>query len=183
MLDVDGVLIEIPDFFCSRFPAAPVREFFAGGFHSASTGKSSLLEHLPEFMVAVGREGDANEFYREWLEYENRPNRDMMSATAELKSAGWRIYLATNQEELRVAHLMQRSGFEAITDGHFASYSVGHRKPSREYYDAVTAALGTLPEQIIFWDDSAENVTAARAAGWTAHLFTGVANFRQVMGS
>lgn len=133
-------------------------------------------------MASVGREGNPQEFYREWLDYENRPSRDLLSAAAELKSAGWRIYLATNQEELRVAHLMQESGLQAITDGHFASYSVGHRKPSGEYYDAVTVALGTLPEQIIFWDDSAENVTAAREAGWTAHLFTDAADFRAVMG-
>ncbi|MFC6592280.1 HAD-IA family hydrolase [Deinococcus lacus] len=182
LLDVDGVLIELPDFFCSRFPSAPVRAFFADGFQSASTGKSSVLEHLPKLMAEVGREGSPEEFYREWLDYENRPDKDMVAAAAELKAAGWRIYLATNQEELRVQHLMSESGLSAVTDGHFASYSVGYRKPSQEYYGAVTQALGVSPEQIIFWDDSVENVDAARAAGWSSHLFTNVADFRRVMG-
>jgi len=174
LLDVDGVLIELP--------AAPVRAFFADGFQSASTGKSSVLEHLPTLMQAVGREGSPEEFYREWLEYENRPNRDMLAATADLRSAGWGVYLATNQEQLRVQHLMTESGLDAVTDGHFASYAVGHRKPSGDYYAAVTATLGVAPEQIVFWDDSIENVEAARAAGWSAHLFTSAADFRRRMG-
>lgn len=182
LLDVDGVLIELPDFYCSRFPAQPVREFFANGFQSASLGQSDLMEHLPAFMAAVGREGDPQDFYREWLEYENRPNQPMLDAMRELRSLGWRAYLATNQEPHRTRHLLQESGLQDITEGHYASYAVGHRKPSPEYYAAVTRQLKVPSQQIIFWDDAAGNVQVARKAGWAAYLFTDVLEFRRVMG-
>lgn len=181
LLDVDGVLIELPDFYCSRFESGPVREFFAGPFQSASTGQSDLLDHLPDFMDQIGREGTPQDFYREWLDYENRPHTPMLDAVRELRTLGWRIYLATNQEAHRTAHLLRESGLEELVDGHFASYAVGHRKPSAAYYAAVTEQLGKPPQDVIFWDDSAENVTAARAAGWQARLFTDVASFRQAM--
>lgn len=185
LLDVDGVLITPDDFYGAKlFREHPdlMRDFMGTSFHSASTGRSDLLEHLPALMAAMGRTGDPGNFYREWLEYENRPNAPMLDAVRELRSAGWRAYLATNQEAHRTRHLLQESGLQGITDGHFASYTVGHRKPTPEYYAEVTRQLSLPPEHLVFWDDAAENVQAAREAGWTAHLFTGVADFRRVMG-
>lgn len=182
-MDVDGVLIDLPDFYCSRFPSGPVRALFAGDFLSASTGRSDLLDHLPAFMAQVGREGEAAAFYREWLDYENRPNRAMLGAVRELRAQGWRVYLATNQERHRTAHLLRESGLGELVDGHFASYLVGHRKPDPAYYAAVTAQLCVPAGQILFWDDTGENVAAARWAGWVAYQFTGVEEFRRRMES
>ena len=184
LLDVDGVLITPDDFYgakLAREHGKTMREFMRGPFLSASTGKSDLLDHLPVFMAQIGREGAAEEFYREWLEYENRPNLPMLSAVRELRAQGWRVYLATNQETHRTRHLLEESGLADVVDGHFASYSVGHRKPDLAYYTAVTQRLGLLPEHIIFRDDSAENVAAARAAGWQAQLFTDTADFQRRM--
>lgn len=185
LLDVDGVLITPEDFYGAKlFRQSPevMSEFMKTAFHSASTGKSDLMEHLPFLMAALGLSGSPQDFYREWLNYENRPNQPMLDAVRQLRLKGWRAYLATNQEAHRTQHLLQESGLDAVTDGHYASYAVGHRKPSAGYYAAVTQRLGFAPQHIIFWDDAAENVQAARAAGWTAYLFTGAAEFRRVMG-
>lgn len=55
---------------------------------------------------------------------------------------------------------------------HLASHLLGCAKPDAEIYARAQAAfLGTeggRPEQILFFDDLAENVEAARAHGWTA---------------
>lgn len=186
LLDVDGVLVNAPDWFNSQFlkthPDA-VRDFFrSGAFDRASTGKSDLLDELPSYLEALGQSVSPAEFVQQWCEYENHPVKAMLDAAQQLKAAGWRIYLATNQEAHRTRHLLEESGLDAVTDGHFASYAVGHRKPSAEYYAEVTRRLGLAPQQLIFWDDVAENVTAAREAGWTAYLFTDAADFVRVMG-
>lgn len=47
----------------------------------------------------------------------------------------------------------------------FASHEMGLRKPERSAFDYVCRALALAPESILFFDDLAENIEAARAAG------------------
>lgn len=47
LLDVDGVLIELPDFFCSRFPAAPVRAFSPTAFSPLPPEKAACWSICP----------------------------------------------------------------------------------------------------------------------------------------
>ena len=51
---------------------------------------------------------------------------------------------------------------------HYASHLLGMSKPSPEIYRAFEEATGRRGSQILFFDDLAENVAAARAAGWHA---------------
>jgi putative hydrolase of the HAD superfamily len=52
----------------------------------------------------------------------------------------------------------------------FLSYELGLRKPERAAFDAVVSAIGVAPDDILFFDDTAENVEGARAAGLDAVL-------------
>lgn len=52
----------------------------------------------------------------------------------------------------------------------FASHLIGLRKPDRAAFLHVAAEIGTPPEAIAFFDDSAENVEGARVAGMHAVL-------------
>ncbi|MEY4549030.1 MAG: hypothetical protein RL685_5225 [Pseudomonadota bacterium] len=55
---------------------------------------------------------------------------------------------------------------------HLASHLLGCAKPDREIYSRAEqlffGAPAAAPQQVIFFDDLAENVAAARAQGWTA---------------
>jgi putative hydrolase of the HAD superfamily len=42
------------------------------------------------------------------------------------------------------------------------------RKPNAEAYDHVVAAIGVAPQRIVFFDDLAENIAAARERGLQA---------------
>ncbi len=162
------------------------RAFFEGPFRAASCGQAELLDELPPFIAALGRSQTPKAFLGEWLESDNHPNRPLWEAVAELRCAGWKVYLATNQEAHRTRHLLCEVGLDGLVDGTFASCEVGHRKPDPAYYAEVGRRLslspGQLPEQIVFWDDNSRNVEAAREAGWTAHLYQDLALFRQLMG-
>ncbi len=50
----------------------------------------------------------------------------------------------------------------------FASHRIGAMKPQPEAYEHVEGASGTAPESILFFDDSADNCSAARQRGWQA---------------
>ena len=51
----------------------------------------------------------------------------------------------------------------------FASHLVGLRKPAEAIYAHVERESGAPAESILFFDDVAENVDAARRRGWLAH--------------
>lgn len=54
----------------------------------------------------------------------------------------------------------------------FASHEIGRRKPEREAFLHVCREIGQPPAEILFFDDLAENVQGARAAGLPAVLVT-----------
>jgi 2-haloacid dehalogenase len=67
---------------------------------------------------------------------------------------------------------------EPIFD-HFRDIVVSGReklaKPDPAIYALAEARFGMAPETLLFIDDRAENIAAARARGWHGHLFTDAA--------
>jgi putative hydrolase of the HAD superfamily len=59
-------------------------------------------------------------------------------------------------------------------DHRIASHLVGHMKPERAIYEAALQRLGVPARDVIFFDDLAANVTAARDAGMQAHQVRGL---------
>ena len=57
-------------------------------------------------------------------------------------------------------------------DRRYISGEMGLIKPDPAIYAAVEADCGLPPESLLFADDRADNIEAARARGWQAHLFT-----------
>lgn len=49
-----------------------------------------------------------------------------------------------------------------------ASHELGVSKPDPRIYSEAQARLGASPAELVFFDDTPENVAAARAAGWRA---------------
>jgi epoxide hydrolase-like predicted phosphatase len=70
------------------------------------------------------------------------------------------------------AHWEQLAGSEAFRRIRrpFASHLMGLVKPDAAIYRAFERAAGAVPGDIVFFDDLAENVDAARACGWDAVL-------------
>lgn len=79
------------------------------------------------------------------------------------------LYAFSNTNPAHVAHFSQ--AYAGVL-GHFReiflSSTIGLRKPEAAAYDHVVKAVGVPASRILFFDDSAENVAAARARGLTA---------------
>ncbi|QJW85440.1 HAD-IA family hydrolase [Ramlibacter terrae] len=52
----------------------------------------------------------------------------------------------------------------------FASHEMGHRKPQPEAFRHVLDAIGVAADEVLFFDDTQENVDGARACGLEAVL-------------
>jgi putative hydrolase of the HAD superfamily len=59
------------------------------------------------------------------------------------------------------------------------SWRLGAVKPEPAAFEAVTARLDVGAEDLLFVDDSHENVAAARALGWQAEAFVDVAGLER----
>lgn len=88
-----------------------------------------------------------------------------------LKAGGHRVVYLSNMpapyvQVLRVRHAF----FEAFDDGVFSA-DVGLVKPEAAIYALAEARFGGTPAQLVFLDDTAANIDAARARGWrTVHF-------------
>jgi putative hydrolase of the HAD superfamily len=82
------------------------------------------------------------------------------------------VYLATNQEHLRAAYLMEKLGLAEHVDGIFYSAHLGAKKPDMEFFAKVQAAVGLCGEEMLLIDDSCQNIEAALKAGWQALHWT-----------
>jgi len=58
-------------------------------------------------------------------------------------------------------------------DHHYISGRMGMIKPDAAIYAAVEEDCGLAPETLLFTDDRHDNIAAAQARGWKAHLFDG----------
>ncbi len=64
-------------------------------------------------------------------------------------------------------------------DYYFISYAFGVIKPNPGIFKAVLERLGMPPGEVLFIDDKAENIAAARKIGMKGIRFTGVAKLRK----
>jgi putative hydrolase of the HAD superfamily len=152
--------------------------FFQEAFVDCMLGIADLRDVLPPYLQAWGWPGTADELIEKWLEVENAPDERVLAAIRTLAMTGIACCLATSQERLRAAYMREVMGFNQLFDEMFFSCEVGSIKPDPAFYNHITAALHVAGDQILFWDDSRENVEAARSCGWLAEQYTDYEPFK-----
>ncbi len=85
----------------------------------------------------------------------------------DLRGSGVTITCLSNTN---AAHWRQMADWQVLTllDHRLASHELGCAKPGSEIYTIFSKTLEIEPSDIVFFDDLAENVGAARAMGWDA---------------
>ncbi len=143
--------------------------------HRLETGQISERDFLAEvggeLTAALGRPVDLEGFGATYFAG-LRPNEAMFELLRELRDAGIRLAICTNnvrEWEARWRALVPvQELFELVIDSAF----VGVRKPEPEIYRLTLARLGLPANETLFVDDIAGNCEGARAAGMHAIQFT-----------
>ncbi len=183
LFDADGVVIDPWRFarYLERVHAITPEttgDFFHGIFNDCLVGRADLREVLPPFLDRWGWKGTLNEFIVTWFETENAADSRLVDVIDSLRQSGVLCCLASSQERYRAEYMATIMGFARIFDRLFFSYRLGCQKPDRAFYTGVECALGLAGPDILFWDDSARNVDAARRCGWNAEVYTGFEAFQ-----
>ena len=184
MVDVDGVLIN------GRpqdgrhwqtslqedlgFTSEALREqFFDPHWEDIVLGRAGLMEHLTPALQTIAPHISPAAFVSYWFDRDSRLDASLLQELSSVRASGVRVYLATNQEHLRAAYVMETLGLAEQVDGIFYSARLGTKKPDAEFFTKVQAAVGLRGGEMMLIDDSAQNIEAARIAGWQAMHWTG----------
>jgi FMN phosphatase YigB (HAD superfamily) len=172
--DVGGVLIPdrlAPDNALNVFRELGKRcDFAPETAHAAYTALQPSLDlgtvSLPELCAAMGVEQKS--FERDWLAMHPVDGK-AIAVIERLATAGYPVGLATNFCR-RLLDLLIRS-VEQLAGLHVCcSSDIGVAKPSSRFFDCASKIIDS--REVVFVDDRAVNVEAARRYGWTAMLAT-----------
>ena len=151
------------------------RGFFNAEFLEVLRGRLDLYVALQDYFEPLGLADRLEAFVAYWFDKDSVIDRGVLAqADAWRQRTGGRCFAASNQEHHRVAYLRDQAGLGAHFDEIVYSAALGVCKPERVFYTNAQARMGvTVAQSILFVDDKAANVDAARAAGWRAMLYRG----------
>ncbi len=155
----------------SRFTPQQVRELLDHSplLYRFETGLLTNQQFYGEVCAACGFSGTMDDFCAIFADIfsEIRPMTAMQAA---LRSHGVPTYVFSNTNGIAVAHIRKNFPFFSNFDGYIYSYEHGSMKPDAKIYEVVERVSGRRGEQVVYLDDRAENIDAARLRGWRALL-------------
>lgn len=182
IFDVDGVLTTHGVSFSKTYAQKlnkdyrPFRDFFQGEFQKTLIGKADLKQLILDHDFVWETKGNVDGLLKKWFEAEYQPNESLLNFVPELRAAGVYCYIATNQERYRGAYI-KNVMFPEQFDGYFVSALVGRKKPDPDFFTSIIKLIqkdipGIDTKEILFIDDSQENVEGARQVGLESLLYT-----------
>jgi putative hydrolase of the HAD superfamily len=177
MFDADGVLQELPGGWIAAaepFFGERSLEFLRQAYEDelpTLAGEGDHLAILTATLADFGVAVPAADVYRGiWLGM--KPVAASLAVVRALRLGGYGVHLGTNQERYRTAHMREVLGYDALFDVSCYSCELGAAKPDPAFFTEAVRRIGAAPAAILFIDDIAENVAAARTAGLTAEQWT-----------
>lgn len=179
MIDVDGVLIDRRPADGKHWstdletdlglsPSLLQDRFFRPYWDRIVTGKLDLISALKPVISDLVPHLTIENFITYWFNNDARLNMELIQALKLYRSCGVKIYLATNQEHMRVKHITQALKLNQLVDAIYYSAALGVRKPDHSFFKKITKLSNIQPEEIVFIDDTFANIIAAKQCGWHA---------------
>ena len=86
------------------------KQFFAPYWEDIVLGRAGLMEHLTTALLEIAPQVSPDQFVSYWFKKDSRLAAPLLQELSVLRSSGIRVHLATNQEHLRAAWLMEIAG-------------------------------------------------------------------------
>ncbi|PKL51173.1 MAG: hypothetical protein CVV42_01020 [Candidatus Riflebacteria bacterium HGW-Riflebacteria-2] len=145
-------------------------------------GKTDFQGFYQAFIAETGSRLSLVDFSREFAGIVGPLKADCLSVLERLSGYG-ELAMLSNTNDIHVELLRRTTEVFKPFKHLFFSFEMGMVKPDREIYEAVWQRLHKNPSQIHFFDDSAVNVEAARAAGLNAYVVNSPARIEEIVGT
>jgi putative hydrolase of the HAD superfamily len=190
LFDTDGVIINSEMFsiiYSKKYniPYDEMLPFFKGEFQDCIIGKADLSEIVKPWLKKWKWEGSVKEFLEFWFKSEHNLDKNIIKIIKDLRKKGIKCYIATNQEKHRTEYMKNEMDFEDLFDEVFSSSDIGYKKPNKRFYEFVINKIKDKykinADEIIFFDDSQENVDEAKKLGIKANLYKTFDEFKSIL--
>ncbi|HMO72880.1 MAG TPA: HAD family phosphatase [Paracoccaceae bacterium] len=112
-------------------------------------------------------------WYHRWIDMASPRIEPSITLMRRLRGKGVPVFALTNFGVDSFAYAQTQYDFLSEFDHAYVSGRMGVIKPDPAIYAMVEVHSGLPPERLLFVDDKADNIAAALARGWQAHLFDG----------
>jgi len=175
IFDMGNVIIDI-DFkrvlgvwsHLSGTPLATLTERFKMGevFQQHERGEISDEQFAADLCDEMGIALSFEQFSAGWHAVFVGLRPEVITLFQKLREEGHHVVVLSNTNRLHLDFWPQHyPEIEANTDAMYLSQNLGMRKPEPEIFQHVLEKEGFTADQAVFFDDVAENIEAARAAG------------------
>jgi len=171
--DADGVLQQVPASWFELLgqtigdeESLALLDLLLPQMEDAARGTVAMTEQLPAALEMRGLAEHTDQVSEVWGTIE--PLEATRSFVRQLRSAGFGCHLATNQDDLRTSYMRARMGYDDLLDRCFYSCELGAAKPDEAFFQRVATELEVELSELVFVDDTLENVHAAHGCGLPA---------------
>ena len=163
-------------------PLETTLPFFRGALQDCVAGKADVKEAILPHLNAWGWDKGVDAILKYWFERDHKMNTELISYIHDLRHKGTLCLLATNNEKYRFQYMLEKMGLHKVFDKAYCSAHIGCKKPNQEFYQKIFSDLENInKEEILFWDDKAENIQGAKDFGIHAELYTSLEDFKEKM--
>lgn len=180
VFDIGRVLIEWdPErFYARELGKDRAREFFAQVPIHAMNERVDLGDPWADSVAQLAAQHPAwaeaiSHWHHRWIELASPAIPRSVRLLHALKARGIPVFALTNFGADTFDHAATHYPFLHAFDRAFVSGRLRLAKPDPRIYEAVERDSGLSGQDLLFTDDRAENVGAAKARGWRTHLFDG----------
>jgi HAD superfamily hydrolase (TIGR01509 family) len=188
LFDVGGVLVELSgvatllDWLDHRITA---QELWSLWLHSPAvrafeTGRIDAAQFADAVLSELRLEIEPGHFLRSFTHWPTGLYPGALEMIERIPSH-YRRALLSNSNALHWRRVLDDMGLGAVFEHQFASHLTGKIKPDAEAFEHVLDALDCRASQVLFLDDNALNVEAARNIGMWARLVRGVPEARRTL--
>lgn len=173
LFDADGVLQRSADGWQQRLlgllgDTMTLEQLFAAEREQTMTG-GSFRQLVADELERRGVQTDPEVVLDVWRSL--IVDRQMTARIGELRAAGVRCALATNQQDVRVAYMRALPDYDGVFDEQFYSSELGFAKPDPRFFTTILGRLAVPAGEVLFVDDVDRNVDGARQVGIHAEVF------------
>ncbi|MDU6411631.1 MAG: glucose-1-phosphatase [Yersiniaceae bacterium] len=159
----------------SGVPLASLNASFSMGdaFHRHERGEISDEDFAVQLCNEMGIALSYEQFATGWQAVFVGLRKETIAIMHRLRSEGHRVVVLSNTNRLHSTYWPEQyPEVRAAADAIYLSQEIGMRKPEPGIYQYVLRREAVTPEQAVFFDDSLDNVEAARALGIEGVLVT-----------
>ncbi len=184
MFDLGGVLVELGD---SPFPECWlkqnkkfelsdwVKSDIALDFERGLIPPIKFAQAIKNDLELSATTGEIIEEFSKWPVGPYAIANELLNSLSQL----YTLAILTNTNELHWPRIVGEFNLTQYCQHIFASHILNLAKPDLEVFEHVIRSMNVAPENVLFFDDNASNVNAAKSIGIQCHIVRGQEELQQ----